>query len=68
MYIVWAWEKSCQKIGYRMPKETAEKWLEENILDVREGKVPSKKHYIGKGVRAKDDFGAISIVYKALRH
>ena len=50
-----------------MPKETAEKWLEENILDVREGKVPSKKHYIGKGVRAKDVWSDIHS-YKALRH
>ena len=41
--------------GYRMPKETALKWLEQGILDVKEGRVPGKKLYKNdKGVRCKD--------------
>lgn len=40
--------------GYRMPKETALKWLEEGILDVRAGRVPGKKLYKAEGVRCRD--------------
>ncbi|MDR0590974.1 MAG: site-specific DNA-methyltransferase [Candidatus Nomurabacteria bacterium] len=41
--------------GYRMPKETALKWLEEGILDVRQGRVPGRKLYKNQnGVRCRD--------------
>ena len=41
--------------GYRMPKETALKWLEEGILEVKSGTVPGKKLYKSeKGVRCRD--------------
>lgn len=47
--------------GYRMPKETALKWLEEGILDVRKDRVPGKKLYKNdKGVRCKDVWNDIS--------
>lgn len=46
-------EKS-PKNGYRMPKETALKWIEEGILQVSAGTVPGKKSYIAEGVRCKD--------------
>src|SRR3989338_2878265 len=50
------------KNGYRMPKETALKWIEEGILLVRAGKVPRKKSYMGEGVRCRDvwaDIGSL---------
>ena len=37
-----------------MPKETALQWIEEGILEIQKGKVPSKKSYLGEGVRCKD--------------
>ncbi len=41
--------------GYRMPKDTALKWLNDGILDVREGKVPGRKLYKDdRGVRCRD--------------
>ena len=40
--------------GYAMPKETALKLIEEDILVIEEGRVPRKKVYIGEGVRCKD--------------
>ena len=41
--------------GYRMPKETALKWIEEGILKVEANRVPRVKRYMNKdGVRAKD--------------
>jgi len=41
--------------GYCMPKETALKWLNQGILIVEEGKVPTKKKYKDpNGVRCKD--------------
>ena len=40
--------------GYSMPKETALKWIESGELIIREGKVPSRKKYMGEGVRCKD--------------
>jgi len=46
--------------GYRMPKETALKWLSEGLLVVEKGKVPSKKQYIGEGVRCRDIWTDIS--------
>ena len=46
-------EKS-PKNGYRMPKETALKWIDEGILQVSSGTVPRKKSYIAEGVRCKD--------------
>lgn len=42
------------KNGYRMPIETAKKWLEEGVLVVKEGSVPRRKQYIGEGVRCRD--------------
>lgn len=43
------------KCGYRMPKETALKWLESGELVVREGKVPRRKIYPNpNGVRCID--------------
>ena len=46
--------------GYRMPKETALKWLSEGLLVVEKGKVPRKKQYIGEGVRCRDIWTDIS--------
>ena len=46
-------EKS-PKNGYRMPKDTALKWIKEDILQVLPGTVPRKKSYIAEGVRCKD--------------
>ena len=46
--------------GYAMPKETAIKLIEEDILVVKEGKVPSKKLYMGEGVRCKDVWSDIN--------
>lgn len=47
--------------GYRMPYETAKKWLKEGILVVEAGKVPAKKHYLNEaGVRCKDVWADIS--------
>jgi DNA modification methylase len=41
--------------GYRMPKETALKWIESGELIINEGKVPRRKIYRNeKGVRCKD--------------
>ncbi|MEM3714784.1 MAG: site-specific DNA-methyltransferase, partial [Nitrososphaeria archaeon] len=41
--------------GYRMPKETAIKWMEEGILKVEKGTVPRIKRYLNEnGVRCKD--------------
>ncbi len=46
--------------GYRMPKETALKWLAEGILEVKPGKVPGRKLYMSEGVRCRDVWGDIS--------
>ena len=46
--------------GYRMPKETALKWLQEKLLVVEKGKVPRRKQYMGEGVRCKDIWTDIS--------
>ncbi|MCS7005825.1 MAG: site-specific DNA-methyltransferase [Cytophagales bacterium] len=46
--------------GFRMPKETALKWLEEGVLVVEKGKVPRRKQYIGEGVRCRDIWTDIS--------
>ena len=47
--------------GYRMPRETAERWISEGILIVEKGKVPSRKQYINEsGVRCKDVWDDIS--------
>jgi adenine-specific DNA-methyltransferase len=41
--------------GYRMPKETALRWIEEGILVVEAGKVPLRKWYMNpEGVRCRD--------------
>jgi len=41
--------------GYRMPKETALKWLKEGILKAEQGRVPCIKRYLNEeGVRCKD--------------
>jgi adenine-specific DNA-methyltransferase len=41
--------------GYRMPKETALRWIEEGMLKVASGKVPCLKRYMNpEGVRCKD--------------
>ncbi|MBT6439076.1 MAG: site-specific DNA-methyltransferase [Flavobacteriales bacterium] len=40
--------------GYRMPRETAEKWIAEGSLLVEKNRVPGRKKYIGEGVRCKD--------------
>ncbi len=42
------------KNGYRMPIETAKKWINDGILIVERGKVPRRKQYIGEGVRCRD--------------
>lgn len=47
--------------GYRMPKTTADEWLEQGILIVEAGKVPSRKQYMNEsGVRCKDVWTDIS--------
>lgn len=47
--------EKAPKNGYRMPYETAKKWIEEGILFVERGKVPGKKIYMSKdGVRCRD--------------
>jgi adenine-specific DNA-methyltransferase len=46
--------------GYRMPYETAKEWLEQGVLIVAQGKVPSRKQYIGEGVRCRDVWADIS--------
>lgn len=48
------------KNGYRMPKETALKWMKEGKLKVEKEKVPRVKKYIGKGVRCKDVWADIN--------
>ncbi len=48
------------KNGYRMPKETALKWLKEGSLVVEKGKVPQRKLYMGEGVRCLDVWTDIS--------
>jgi len=54
-------EEICPKRGYRMPLETAKKWLDEGTLIVKKGKVPRRKCYINeKGVRCKDVWTDIS--------
>lgn len=41
--------------GYRMPKETALKWLAEGMLEVKAGRVPGRKLYKNEeGVRCRD--------------
>lgn len=43
------------KGGYRMPKETALKWIEDGLMIVEKGKVPQRKIYRNSdGVRCKD--------------
>jgi adenine-specific DNA-methyltransferase len=43
------------KGGYRMPKETALKWIEDGAMIVEKGKVPQRKLYRNSdGVRCKD--------------
>ena len=43
------------KNGYRMPYDTAVKWMADGILKVEKGKVPCIKRYINpNGVRCKD--------------
>lgn len=49
------------KCGYRMPIETAKKWIEEGTLLVEPNKVPSRKKYINdEGVRCQDIWTDIS--------
>lgn len=48
------------KGGYRMPKTTALKWIEEGSLIVEAGKVPTRKVYMGPGTRCKDVWTDIS--------
>ena len=51
--------------GYRMPLETANKWLEEGLLVVKAGRVPQKKIYLNpEGVRARDVWGDIQTLQK----
>jgi len=48
--------------GYRMPKETAIEWLNEGMLVVKIGSVPSRKLYKSEGVRCRDvwaDIGSL---------
>jgi len=40
--------------GYGMPKTTALQWIESGELVIQEGKVPSRKIYMGEGVRCRD--------------
>ena len=48
------------KGGYRMPKETALTWIESGELLISEGKVPTRKMYMGQGARCKDVWTDIS--------
>ena len=48
------------KNGYRMPKETALRWLKEGSLVVEKGKVPQRKLYMREGVRCLDVWTDIS--------
>ena len=40
--------------GYRMPIETALRWIENGELIIEKGKVPNRKLYMGEGVRCRD--------------
>ena len=40
--------------GYRMPFETALRWIENGELVIEKGKVPNRKLYISEGVRCRD--------------
>ena len=47
--------ETMPKNGYRMPIETARKWIEQGMLKVEEGTVPRVKRYLNEqGMRAKD--------------
>ena len=47
--------------GYAMPEKTARRWLDEGILIVEPGKVPTKKVYKNElGVRARDTWSDIA--------
>ncbi|MEV0926832.1 site-specific DNA-methyltransferase [Streptomyces spongiicola] len=51
--------------GYRMPYETAHKWLAEGILWVKAGRVPQKKIYLNaEGVRSRDVWSDIQTLQK----
>ncbi|MEH0397428.1 site-specific DNA-methyltransferase [Streptomyces sp. NPDC002793] len=51
--------------GYRMPYETAQKWLAEGILWVKSGRVPQKKIYLNaEGVRSRDVWSDIQTLQK----
>jgi adenine-specific DNA-methyltransferase len=51
--------------GYRMPRETALKWLEEGLLVVKAGTVPQKKIYLNPdGVRCRDVWTDVSTLQK----
>lgn len=51
--------------GYRMPLETALKWLEEGLLWVKPGRVPQKKIYLNaEGVRSRDVWTDIQTLQK----
>ncbi|NHW45954.1 site-specific DNA-methyltransferase [Paenarthrobacter sp. MSM-2-10-13] len=51
--------------GYRMPMETALKWLEEGLLWVKAGRVPQKKIYLNpEGVRSRDVWTDIQTLQK----
>lgn len=51
--------------GYRMPFETAVKWLEEGTLWVKSGRVPQKKIYLNaEGVRSRDVWTDIQTLQK----
>lgn len=48
--------------GYRMPIETAKKWLDSGELVVKKGNVPSRKKYYASGTRCRDvwtDIGSL---------
>ena len=40
--------------GYRMPKETALRWIECGELLIEKGRVPGRKLYMSEGVRCRD--------------
>ena len=52
------------KNGYRMPKETALRWLEEGILVVRKGRVPCRIRYLSdsKGAQVSTTWTDIGMV------
>jgi adenine-specific DNA-methyltransferase len=51
--------------GYRMPLETAERWLDEGLLVVKPGTVPQKKIYLNpEGVRCRDVWNDVSTLQK----